>query len=201
MIFPRDAIATSGQPLLTAPTVSSELDNFFHEVPSPNHIAIWFHCVHSCTKCREVDSIRTDRRGGEDRLLAIDLFNNGSRLAVQDIIVASRRTHVQMLADNSGCRHVVAVPRTAGRLESPAYLKGRRVDGEDNTRAVNDVHGAVTNDRRSVDAVCDRDRGKEAQRVGQRCFRGVAGTQSISLQLWPISSGRDTFDSTNGDES
>src|SRR5262249_40591108 len=99
VVAPGNAFLAGLEPFPAAPAIALELDALLHEVPGPDQLAFWFEGIHPRAQSREVDAIGAGRRGGENRLAAVDLADHGTRVPVKDMDVAGRRADVHVFAD------------------------------------------------------------------------------------------------------
>jgi hypothetical protein len=119
VVLPVNAPFAIRQPVLAAPAIAVELDNFLDEVPGPGERAVGLNRVELGAERGEVDAVLARGGSGEDRLLAIDLADDGAVIAIQDVVVAGRRANVEVFTDDRRGRDVACVSRAAASLERP----------------------------------------------------------------------------------
>ena len=173
-------------PFLAAPAITVKADDFFDEVPLPGDVAIRLDGVDLRTQRREVDSTFADARRAENRIAAVDHANDLSGLAIEHAVPTAHRAEVEKLLDNRRRADIVAVVRPAPSRRFPHRLESLRVKTERHSRTVNDVHVAVGDHGRGINAIAQRHGRDQAQRRLNLSILGISRMPRVELVLQPV---------------
>ncbi len=173
-------------PFFSAPAVAFEAKRLLDEIPDPADCAVRFEGVDLRAQRGEIHPAVGSDGGAEDWLAAGNFLNHFSAVFIQHKIRPRHRPDVEEAPGDGRRRNVVAIGFIGSGVELPQNSERGRIDAESNSRAVNNIHAPVRNDRRSKDGIGQRDGANKTERRRHASVRHVARMTGIVFELEPI---------------